>query len=132
MCILLVFCSLCLFSQSSDTLCNTGSYTIIQPFLGEWEEYEVKEEGEVLIGHLSTHFGVNGCVLTQNFISPDSSFSYRSHGFVNPFSNIMEETYVFSTGGYSKFHWIKDGEKLYTLKVGGSRKTDYMYRLYLY
>ena len=62
-------------------------------------------------------------------ISSDSAFSYHSHGYINPASSIWEETYVFNSGEYSKFLWIVDGESLYTLRVGGTRKTDYLYRL---
>ena len=126
---ILLFPSITMYSQTNSDNCSTGSFRIVEPFLGEWEEYELKDSLEVYIGRLSTKLNVDGCVLTQSFISHDSTFSYLSHGYVNPASNIWEETYVFSSGGYSKFLWIVEGKTLYTLRVGGSRKTDYLYRL---
>jgi hypothetical protein len=118
-----------LYCQTSETVCSQGSYEVIQPFLGEWEEYTITDSIDVYIGKLSTHINLDGCVLTQSFDAPDLNFSYQSQGFVNPNSNIWEETYVFNSGGYSRFLWILDGESLYTLRVGGSQKADNLHRL---
>ena len=118
-----------IFSQPSENPCSGGSYEIIKPFLGEWEEYTITDSSDVYIGKLSTHLNLDGCVLTQSFDAPDLKFSYQSQGFVNPTSNVWEETYIFNSGGYSKFLWILDGESLHTLRIGGSRKTNYIHRL---
>ncbi len=117
------------YSQSQSNNCSSGAHEIVYPFLGEWEEYTITDSTEVYIGKLATKLDVEGCVLTQSFMMADSTFSYRSHGYVNPASNIWEETYVFNSGGYSKYIWIVDGESLYTLRIGGTRKTDYLQRL---
>ena len=127
--IILCFHSIFVHGQTDNKNCNSGSYNIVAPFLGEWEEYEITDSGEVYIGRLVAEINTGGCVLTQTFISPDSTFSYRSHGFVNPASNLWEEMYVFSAGGYAKYLWIVEGDSLYTLKVEASRKIDYIYRL---
>ena len=127
--ILLIAQSNLIYSQSNNTGCNFGSHEIVRPFLGEWKEYTITDTSEVYIGRLSTHLNVEGCVLTQSFVTPDSSFSYLSHGFINPLSGVWEETYVFNSGRYSKFLWIVDGESLYTLRVEGSRKTNHHHRL---
>jgi hypothetical protein len=97
--------------------------------VGDWEEYTVTDTAEVYIGRLTTTLDNNGCVLTQTFVSSDSTFSYHSQAYINPASNIWEETYVFNSGAYSKFLWIVEGETLYTLRIGGSRHTDYLFRL---
>jgi len=115
--------------QTQSSNCNSANYQVIHPFLGEWEEYTITDSAEVYIGRLTTKLNVEGCVLTQTFATPDSTFSYRSHGYVNPASNIWEETYVFNSGGYSKYLWIVEGKLLYTVRIGGSRKTDYLHRL---
>jgi len=117
------------YCQTNDTVCRQGSYEVIKPFLGDWEEYTITDSTDVYIGRLSTHLNLDGCVLTQSFDAPDLKFSYQSQGFVNPSSNIWEETYVFNSGGYSKFLWILDGESIYTLRIGGSRKTNHLHRL---
>ena len=115
--------------QSQSNNCNSATHQLIIPFLGEWEEYTITDSTEVYIGKLTTKLDVEGCVLTQTFMMSDSTFSYRSHGYVNPVSNLWEETYVFNSGGYSKYLWIVDGESLYTLRIDGTRNTDYLQRL---
>ena len=127
--LILFFGVISLYCQTKDTLCRQGSYEVIKLFLGEWEEYTITDSTDVYIGRLSTHLNLNGCILTQSFDAPDLKFSYQSQGFVNPTSNVWEETYVFNSGGYSKFLWILDGGSIYTLRIGGSRKTDYLHRL---
>ena len=117
------------YSQTQNTGCNSNAHKVVSPFLGEWEEYTITDSTEVFIGRLITKLDVEECVLTQSFMMSDSTFSYRSHGYINPASNIWEETYVFNNGGYSKYLWIVDGNSLYTLRIGGSRKTDYVHRL---
>ncbi len=101
---ILLFPFIATYGQANSDNCSTGSFRIVQPFLGEWEEFELKDSLEVYIGRLSTRLNVDGCVLTQSFISADSTFSYLSHGYVNPASNVWEETYVFSSGVILSFY----------------------------
>lgn len=115
-------------AQSSSGNCSSGSHAVIAPFLGEWAEYTVTESAEVYIGTLTTRLDTDGCVLSQTFASPDSGFSYRSHGYVNT-ANLWEETYAFNSGSYSTYLWIVEGETLYTLRIDGSRKSDSVDRL---
>ena len=117
------------YSQTQSDNCNSVAHEIVYPFLGEWEEYTITDSTEVYIGRLSTKLDVEGCVLTQTFMMADTTFSYRSHGYVNPASNLWEETYVFNSGGFSKYLWIAEGKSLYTLRIDGNRKTDYLHRL---
>ncbi len=109
--------------------CSGAIYDVVKPYLGEWKEYRITDSSQVYLGILTTKLQAGGCAITQKFVSVDSSFQYLSHGFVNQSSNIWEETYVFSTGGISKFQWIKQGDKLYTRRTSGSKQTDYQYRL---
>ncbi len=119
-----------LFGQESEGGCSEGSYEIVKPFLGEWKEYTITDSTEVYIGRLSTQLSLDGCVLTQRFEAPDLNFSYQSQGFVNPASGIWEETYVFNSGGYSTFLWVVEGVTIYTLRIGGSRITNNLHRLF--
>ncbi|WP_158655300.1 hypothetical protein [Flavivirga eckloniae] len=127
--ILYILLSQTIMAYSQSSSCNSDAHKVVYPFLGEWEEYTIKDSVEVYIGRLITKLDIEGCVLTQTFVMSDTTFSYRSHGYVNPASNIWEETYVFNSGGYSKYLWIAEGKSLYTLRIGGSRKTDYLQRL---
>ncbi|MDH3698656.1 MAG: hypothetical protein OEQ81_08315 [Flavobacteriaceae bacterium] len=122
--ILMICCLSISNAQSGNSTCNTGSQAIVQPFVGEWEESDLKDGSEVFIGRLSTKLNLDDCVLTQRFISADSTFKYQSQGFVNPATQLWEETYVFNSGRYSKYLWIVDGDVLYTLRIGGSRHID--------
>ena len=128
--VLAVFLSLAhlTIAQDSDA-CTGGTYDMVRPFLGSWQEYTVTDNEEIFIGTLNSQMELNGCVITQRFYSADSSFSYQSFGYVEPASNILRETYVFSTGGISKYQWqLVEGEVV-QLRIGGSRQIDYMHRL---
>ncbi len=127
--LVLLFNVLSLSGQESDGGCRQGSYDIVKPFLGEWEEYTITDSAEVYIGRLSTHLSLEGCILNQSFDAPGLNFAYKSQGFVNPASGVWEEIYIFNNGGYSRFLWVVDGTSIYTLRVGGSRITNNLHRL---
>ncbi len=118
------------FSQSNNP-CSKGTFEIIKPFIGEWKEYTVTEKEEVYIGELESSIELGGCVISQKFISKDSSFSYVSFGYIDPSSNIWQETYVFNNGGISKYQWQIDGTDVLQRRIGGTRKLDYMHQLRL-
>jgi len=117
-------------SQTSGS-CEGGTYNLVKPLLGTWEEYTITDSSEVFIGTLQSNLELSGCVLSQRFVSPDSSFSYQSFGYVEPTSNKWNETYVFSTGSISKYEWQTDNNDLLTLRTGGTRVIDYIHRLRL-
>ena len=119
-----------LFGQASAG-CNSGAHGLVPPFIGQWKEYTVLGEKEVFAGYLESRIDLEGCVLLQRFTSPDSSFSYLSYGYVNPASNIWNETYVFNNGNISKYQWLTDGDDMLMLRTGGSRKLNYMHQLRL-
>lgn len=115
---------------TDSTPCNSASHQLIQPFLGIWEEYEIgANDEETFIGTLSVKLGANGCALLQQFISPDSTFSYSTMGFVNEGSGIWEEVYVFSTGATADYQWIVDSGNIVQRRVGGTRKINYLHQL---
>jgi len=111
------------FSQSEGT-CTGGSFEIVKPFLGRWKEYTVINNEEKFIGTLQTEIDLDGCTISQRFTSEDLDFSYLSFGYVEPSSNIWEETYVFNTGVISKYHWLVDGQDILMRRIGGTRKFE--------
>jgi len=131
LCLLLLILGIAqnIFSQSNENPCSGGSYEVIKPFLGEWEEYRVTDSTEVYLGKLTVKLDVNGCVLSQRFKKAGSTFSYLSFGYVEPTSGLWEESYVFSTGNIAKFRWILDGSSLYTQRIRSSEKAEFTYRL---
>lgn len=118
------------FSQSENN-CSGGSFEIIKPFLGSWEEYTLTHNDEKLEGTLESRIDLDGCVISQRFISSDSGFSYLSFGYVEPSSNIWQETYVFNNGSISKYEWLTDGDDVLQRRIGGTRKMEYMHQLRL-
>ncbi len=115
----------------SDGKCKGGSHELVKPFLGNWKEYNVTENGEEFIGTLQSKLDLNGCVISQRFVSSDSSFSYVSFGYVIPSSNILEETYVFDNGSISKYQWLLEDSTTITRRIGGTRKMDHLQQLRL-
>ena len=128
--LMVLLMSFTLVQAQDKNACQTASHDIVQAFIGEWGEYSIENGKESFIGNLSTQLDVENCMLTQSFSTPDSTFSYRSQGFVNPASKIWEETYVFNSGRYAKYLWIVDGETLYTLRVDSSQPSDHLHRLF--
>jgi len=118
------------FSQS-DSPCSKGAFDIVRPFIGNWKEYSIMENEEVFIGNLKSTAELGGCIISQRFVSEDSSFSYLSFGYIDPSSNIWQETYVFNNGSISKYQWQVDGTDILQRRIGGTRKLDYMHQLRL-
>ncbi len=129
---LLLFCLVANISFSqSDSPCSKGSFEIIKPFIGKWKEYTVTQNEEIYIGELESTIELDGCVISQRFVSEDSSFSYLSFGYIDPSSNIWQETYVFNNGGISIYQWLIDGTDTLQRRIGGTKKLDYMHQLRL-
>jgi len=118
-----------LTAQNEKPACTGGSYDLVKPYLGTWKEYRLTDSTEVYTGTLTSSLDVHGCALSQVYMEQDSSFMYRTMGFVNPNSGLWEETYVFSTGSYSLFQWVVEDDVLYQKKIGGSAKAENIYRL---
>lgn len=116
-------------AQEQKKPCQGGSYELVKFYLGTWGEYRVTDSTETLTGTLTTQLDVNGCAISQVYVEQDSSFAYRSMGFVSHSSGLWEETYVFSTGSTAVFQWIVENDSLHTRRIGGSRSIDYIYRL---
>ena len=87
------------------------------------------ENKEKFIGTLKVRLASGGCSLVQQFINPDSSFSYSTHGYVNGGSGFWEEKYVFSTGSTADYRWIIDKGDVVQRKVGGTRQVEKLYQL---
>ena len=110
--------------------CSDSIYLLLKPFIGEWNEYKIDDSGDrEFIGTLSVSFTNQNCTIQQKYFNQDSSFSYYTHGVVNPSSGFWEETYTFSTGTTSKYQWIVDDGEMVQRKIGGMTKVDHQYQL---
>lgn len=115
---------------SQEAQCASEVHELVKPFAGTWHEFTVKEDGsEEFIGILVSKRDTKDCALYQTFTSPDSSFFYRTLGYVDPISKMWVETYVFSTGSVSNYQWIVDNGNIVQRRVGGSRQMDHMHQL---
>jgi hypothetical protein len=110
---------------------STCSYDIIKPFVGNWKEFALRGNDEIYMGTLKSTVKLDGCVISQHFISSDSGFSYLSFGYIDPASNSWQETYVFNNGNISKYQWQVDGTDVVTRRTGGTRNLDYIHQLRL-
>ncbi len=116
--------------EETKAPCTGGSYDLIKPFIGTWEEFELEEnDNEEFIGTLKVKLAAGGCALVQRFTSPDSSFTYSTQGHVDKGSGFWEEQYVFSTGSTANYQWIVDKGDIVQRRVGGSRQIDYIHQL---
>ncbi len=130
--LLTLFCFIANISfTQSEGPCSKGAFGIIKPFIGEWKEYTVTGKEEIYIGNLKSTIELDGCVISQKFVGKDSSFSYSSFGYIDPSSNIWQETYVFNNGAISKYQWLIDEADVLQRRIGGTRKLDYMHQLRL-
>ena len=119
-----------LISQEK-VVCRGGVYDLVNPFMGNWEEYTVTNEGEVFIGTLKSTKGPDHCTISQRFVSADGSFSYQSFGYVEASSGRWKEVYVFSNGNNSIYQWFRDGSDVIMRRTGGTRKMEYIHQLRL-
>jgi hypothetical protein len=101
--------------------CSGKPYDLVRPFIGTWQEYAVADDGETLIGTLTSVLEQDGCVISQRFASADGSFSFLTFGFVDE-TNQWIETYVFNDGRAASYRWREEGGEIITERVGGDPK----------
>ena len=94
--------------KSKLPTCQGPEYEILQPFIGRWQEYLIKEEAEELYGALSLEVSPGNCSLTKEFSMLTSSFSYTTLGYFDARSETWKETYSFSNGEYAIYEWKKE------------------------
>ncbi len=127
--ILFLIAPLAISAQDSSPKCPEKHHEIFKSYLGTWEEYRVEGSNETFTGTLTSKLDLMGCAITQRFVAKDSTFIYQTLGFLDPTSNLWEETYVFSSGSMSTFQWVRENGITYQLRTGGSRTLDHIYRL---
>ncbi len=112
-------------------ICSGVEYDLVDPFLGDWEEYTVTADAEVFVGTLHSSKSPDGCTISQQFVSADGSFSYQSFGFVESSTGMWRETYVFSNGNKSEYQWFRQGADIIMRRTGGTRALNYLHQLRL-
>ena len=127
---LLILVTMTLYAQDK-TSCSGESYELVNPFMGNWEEYTITADGEIFIGTLTSSKGPDRCTISQRFVSADGSFSYQSFGYIEAATGLWKEVYVFSNGNSSEYQWFKDGTDVIMRRTGGTRKLEYMHQLRL-
>jgi len=119
------------FTAQESKGCNGETYSLIDPFIGNWKEYTVTEEAEIFMGTLRSNKGPDRCTITQRFLSADGGFSYQSFGYVDSYTDMWKEIYVFNNGNYSEYQWFKEDDDIIMRRTGGTRHLDYMHQLRL-
>lgn len=109
--------------KEKTSTCIGNQYDLLEPFLGEWQEYLVTEEGEKLYGKLSIKLDPNTCALHKTFSGIDNKVYYKTWGYFDSQKNTWLETYTF-TKGYGIYQWNKIADGFYLeLKEGSSKPT---------
>lgn len=106
--------------KDSNHPCAGAAYRLAERFVGTWQEYTVTDDGEVLVGTLTTSFELDGCVITQRFSSVDGGFAFMSFGYVEQDRGQWYETYVFNDGRAASYRWREEGLDIVTDRVGGN------------
>lgn len=129
---LCMICVLPLFTYAQEERpCRGGVYDLVDPFMGNWKEFTVSQEGEVFEGNLKSSKSPNGCTITQRFVSADLSFSYQSFGYVEGSTGLWKEIYVFNNGNHAEYQWFAEGSDIIMRRTGGSRLLDRLHQLRL-
>lgn len=125
----ILYCVPGLACAQSDSLSMQNISGLVQPFIGTWEEYTITGDDEVYLGTLESELTFDDQVISQRFMSRDSTFSYLSFGYIHPSSGILEETFVFSNGSISEYQWLTHGNEILLRRTGGTRALDHMQQL---
>ena len=107
-------------ADAASPRCTGPAYEVAKQFVGTWQEFTVTDEGEELVGTLTSVFDLDGCVITQRFLSVDQSFSFMSFGYVDQASGQWLETYVFNNGRHASYRWFTEGEEIITARIDGN------------
>ena len=111
-----------MMSSSENSPCRGGPYDLAARFVGTWHEFTITEDGqEVLEGTLTSKFVVDGCALTQSFVSLDGTFSFLSFAYVDAATNCWFETYVFNNGRATQWRWLPQEDELIMEHIVGDQ-----------
>lgn len=94
----------------NESNCEGKHLNLLEPFIGQWHEYLVTEDGEELYGKLSIQFDSQGCGIRKEFEHLQQPFTYSTLGYFDRQKNKWIETYTFSNGAYSVYEWNQDGK----------------------
>lgn len=95
--------------QKPQRACHGGHMKSVEPFLGQWHEHLVTENGEELYGKLYIQLDPLGCAIKKEFQHLQQPFSYSTLGYFDKQKNKWVETYSFSNGGYATYEWNTEG-----------------------
>ncbi len=125
----LVLLLLCVCSISFATECDFAGHHMLAPLIGDWEEYQVSESDEELLGTLKTRMVSENCAVVQSFLSPDGMFSFNSLGYIDSTGNWVE-TYVLSNGRFASYKWRSNGDELILDRVAAADQPRRRRRLF--
>lgn len=122
--------AVCLFASTARAECENAGHEIFAPLIGEWEEYLVLGDAREHIGTLRTNYVSGNCGISQEFFSPDGSFSFSSLGYAGE-DGVWVEIYVFSNGRVITYKWRSAGEELILDRVSTASEPERRLRIFL-
>lgn len=96
-------------AEAQGTTCRSDAHRLPTPLVGTWHEFTMAPAGLVFEGELKSSLEAGGCAFIQTFVSSDSTFTFRSLGYVDPEQNTWIEHFVLSDGRTATYQWEPDG-----------------------
>jgi hypothetical protein len=108
----------------TENKCVGKQYEMLQPLLGDWDEFSVTEKEQKLFGRLSIRLDTDGCSLTKRFVLYNKTFTYTTHAYFDSQENAWMETFTFNNGNNMKFKWVVSGKDILMQKPSDPTKPD--------
>jgi uncharacterized protein YfkK (UPF0435 family) len=108
----------------TENKCVGKQYEILQPLLGDWDEFSVTEKEQKLFGRLSIKLDTDGCSLTKRFVLYNKTFTYTTHAYFDSKENAWLETFTFNNGNNMKFKWVGGGKDILMEKPSDPTKPN--------
>jgi uncharacterized protein len=104
-------------ARDTDAPCSSELHRLPAPLVGSWHEFTVTPEGLVFEGELRSSLEAGGCAFSQTFVSADSTFTFRSLGYVSEVEERWIEHFVLSNGRTATYLWEPDGTDILLVRT---------------
>jgi hypothetical protein len=109
--------------------CEGRTHAALQPFVGTWQEFTVREGGEELVGTLDFAYILDGCAIRQTLSAAESDFRFETLGHVDPETERWRETYVVNDGRFASYEWIAAAGEWIQVPVAPDRRREKRLRI---
>lgn len=120
-------------AQQEEKPCSSPEASQFDFWAGEWLLDWQNAEGETDYGKNSIEKKLGGCVIQENFLDDNKTFSGQSVSVYNPNKKQWQQTWVDDAGGYMVFTGgFADGKMTLSRKVTGKTGSEITQRMVFY